>query len=46
MASRLRSRHVIWTIGSSPSCRAMTPAISDDIRTTAVWLSVMFAAST
>src|SRR3990172_3690113 len=46
MASRLRSRQVICTTGSSPSCTTMVPAPMLDIRTMAVWLSVSLPPST
>src|SRR4030065_716019 len=46
MASRLRSRQVICTTGSSPSCTTMVPAPMLDMRTMAVWLSVRLTAST
>jgi len=46
MASRLRSRQVICTTGSTPASLAKAAAAIDDMRTTAVWLSVMLTAST
>ena len=46
MAIRFRSRQVIWMLGSIPNCNNCTPAEIEDMRTTAVWQSVMFTAST
>ncbi len=46
MAIRFRSRAVIWIVGSMPNPSSMVPTEMDDMRTTAVWLSVMLTAST
>ena len=46
MAMRFRSRHVICMVGSRPNSRSITATAMEDIRTTAVWQSVMFTAST
>ena len=46
MARRLRSRQTIWKLGSRPSWIRIRQAAQLDMRTTAVWLSVMLTAST
>ncbi len=45
MAILFRSRQVICMTGSRPCCSAMAAAAMLEMRTTAVWQSVMFAAS-
>ena len=46
IASRFRSRQVICMMASRPFCCACQPETMELMRTTAVWLSVMLAAST
>ena len=46
MAMRLRSRQTICITGSRPVCTSSAETATLDMRTTAVWLSVTFTAST
>ena len=46
IARRLRSRQTIWKLGSRPSWISSRLAAQLDMRTMAVWLSVMFTEST